>query len=108
MDPHIRSPKVAAVDLQEAVEQVFGRNGWQVEKISTSDRTAADLLISGHGQLYHAVVKGLAEGRADRATPLFAQALLEARRHASEGESPAVIIWVGKASRALAIKLRDF
>lgn len=106
VNPHI-APKFSDTHAEGVVQQLFGRSGWHVEKIAGSDG-GPDFLLSGHGKVYHVVLKALAEGRADRVTPLFAQALLEARRHAGKKHSPAVIFWVGSASSALIKRLRDF
>ncbi|MFT0174856.1 RpiR family transcriptional regulator [Paraburkholderia mimosarum] len=96
---------------RHAVYSLFESNGWQVQEDSENGKGGDFVLTSPHGQTYHAVLKALTEGRADRVIPLFSQALLESRVHANAkpGKShPAVLIWVGSASQALVTRLRDF
>ncbi|WP_235026073.1 RpiR family transcriptional regulator [Caballeronia arationis] len=67
------------------------------------------VLVDRDGHSFHAVLKSFNEGRPDRVTALFAQALLEARARAKKAHlRPAVLIWVASASRSLVERLIDF
>lgn len=96
---------------QDSVRSLFESRGWKVEEDRADGKGADFVLTSPHGERYHAVLKALTEGRADRVIPLFSQALLESRAHANarkEEVRPAVLLWVGVASQALVNKVRDF
>jgi hypothetical protein len=93
------------------VHSLFESTGWGVVEDREDGKGADFVLTSPHGQTYRAVLKAVTEGRADRVIPLFSQALLESRVHAkaqSDKSRPAVLLWVGSASKALVDKLKDF
>ncbi|MDN7177999.1 RpiR family transcriptional regulator [Caballeronia sp. SEWSISQ10-4 2] len=92
-----------------AFRELFEDTGWRMSVAAGSDHPEDILLSSDHGQAYYAVLKSFNEGRSDRVTALFAQALLEARVRAKKSHvRPAVLIWVGSASRSLVERLVDF
>lgn len=96
---------------RQSVYTLFERNGWEVMETRGDGKSADFILSSPRGQTYHTVLKTLTEGRADRAIPLFSQALLESRAYANAGQDqsrPAVILWMGFASHTLVRKLVDF
>lgn len=96
---------------RSSVHSLFESKGWKVEEAGEDGKAGDFVLTSPRGEAYHAVLKALTEGRADRAIPLFSQALLESRAHANarqEKSRPAVLLWVGSASQTLVNKLRDF
>jgi hypothetical protein len=100
-------PECLALD---AVRTLFEEaDGWSIREMVGPDH-AGDIILSGdHGQTYLAVLKAFNEGRADRVTAFFAQALLEARAHAKKYKMrPAILIWVGSASPSLIKRLVDF
>ncbi|WP_321817076.1 MULTISPECIES: RpiR family transcriptional regulator [unclassified Paraburkholderia] len=107
IDPH-HSHRAAGQMALSAVHSLFRGKGWEVEKDVGEGEDL--VLTSPHGQTYFVQLKAISEGRADRVIPLFSQALLESRVHANEWEKarPAVILWVGSASKVLIDKLRDF
>ncbi|WP_414440348.1 helix-turn-helix domain-containing protein [Burkholderia sp. 22PA0106] len=109
-DPHF-STRAADRLASHSVHTLFESNGWEVIEASGDSKGADFILTSPRGQTYHAVLKALTEGRADRAIPLFSQALLESRAYANarhDRSRPAVILWVGAASPALVKKLVSF
>ena len=93
-----------------AFRELFEDTGWTLKVPAASGPQTKDiLLVDKEGQSYHAVLKSLHEGRPDRVTALFAQALLEARTRARKARvRPAVLIWVSSASRSLTDRLVDF
>lgn len=94
-----------------SVHSLFQRHGWVVREKGEDGKGLDFILTSPLGETYHVVLKALTEGRADRAIPLFSQALLESRARANAGQGgsrPAVILWVGIASPALIKKLVSF
>lgn len=93
-----------------AFRELFEDMGWTIKVPAGSDPQTEDiLLVDKEGQSYHAVLKSFNEGRPDRLIALFAQALLEARTRARKARArPAVLIWVGRASRSLVDRLVDF
>jgi hypothetical protein len=96
---------------RHSVNALFQSQGWDVLEKGEDGKSADFILTSPRGQTYHVVLKALTEGRADRAIPLFSQALLESRARANgrqDRSRPAVILWVGVASHALIRKLVDF
>ena len=96
---------------RQAVHALFRRQRWDVVEKGEDGKGADFILTSPRGKTYHVVLKALTEGRADRAIPLFSQALLESRTRANgrhDRSRPAVILWVGAASQALIRKLVDF
>lgn len=96
---------------RHSVHALFQSQGWEVLETGEDGKGGDFILTSPRGQAYYVVLKALTEGRADRAIPLFAQALLESRARASgrhDRSRPAVILWVGAASQALVRKLVDF
>jgi hypothetical protein len=92
-----------------AFRDLFENTEWKMTLPAGPDHTE-DIVLSGkQGQTYHAVLKSFNEGRPDRVTALFAQALLEARTRARKAHiHPAVLIWVSSASRSLVKRLVDF
>lgn len=90
---------------------LFESNGWRVIEVCGDGKGTDLILTSPSAQTYYAVLKALPEGRADRAIPLFSQALLESRAHANARQDqlrPAVILWVRDASQPLVRKLVSF
>ncbi|PYE26140.1 hypothetical protein C7410_10356 [Paraburkholderia silvatlantica] len=93
----------------DAVRTAFGDAGWQVREVNGPDYAVDVVLSSDHGQTYHAVLKAFSEGRPDRVTASFAQALLESRSYAKRQHvRPAVLIWVGSATPSLIKRLVEF
>lgn len=96
---------------RHSVHSLFQSQGWDVVEKGEDGKGADFILTSPRGQTYHVVLKALTEGRADRAIPLFSQALLESRARANARQDrsrPAVVLWVGIASPALIKKLVSF
>lgn len=92
-----------------AFRELFEDTGWKMTLPEGADNTENVVLVGEDGQSYHAVLKSFSEGRPDRVTALFAQALLEARARARKAHlRPAVLIWVTSASRSLVDRLIDF
>ncbi|AXF24600.1 RpiR family transcriptional regulator [Burkholderia pyrrocinia] len=84
-------------------------DGWSVTEITGSDHVGDVIVANDQGTSYLAVLKAFNEGRADRVTAFFAQALLEARTHAErQGMRPAILIWVGSVSPSLINRLVEF
>jgi hypothetical protein len=98
----------AASTAEDAFVDVFREIGWRPVQ---SGGEHGDLVISDPSGQAHffAVIKSSPEGRPDRVTALFAQALLESRLVARENRGqPAVLIWVKTASPSLIDRLSDF
>ncbi|WP_250482198.1 RpiR family transcriptional regulator [Caballeronia sp. GACF5] len=92
-----------------AFRELFEGSDWKIRLPEGADSTEDVVLVDGDGHRYHAVLKSFNEGRPDRVTALFAQALLEARGRAKKAHlHPAVLIWVTSASRSLIERLIDF
>ncbi|MEM5406353.1 helix-turn-helix domain-containing protein [Paraburkholderia unamae] len=93
---------------EDAFQNAFADINWQVS--STHSDHHGDLIITApDGHVYFAMLKFSTEGRPDRVTALFAQALLEARVVARQHHGrPAALIWVKTASPSLIKRLRDF
>lgn len=107
MEP--RLPETIGRRATDAFLALFEPLGWEVAKIEGPDDGPDLQLTNKFGHTYHAVVKASNEGRADRVTALFAQALLEARAHAKENQTrPAVLIWVGSVTPSLLNRLHQF
>ncbi|UVE69242.1 helix-turn-helix domain-containing protein [Burkholderia pyrrocinia] len=94
----------------DAFRTLFEKDdGWRVMEVTGADRGGDLVLSNDRGQTYLAVLKTFNEGRADRVTALFAQALLEARAYAKQQKMrPAILIWVSRASPSLISRLVDF
>lgn len=108
MEPNIQASTTERRAI-DAVRSLFQDTGWTVKEETTADRSEDLVLTNPHGRAYHVVLKAFAEGRSDRVTPSFAQALLEARLRAkSEQLNPAVAIWVGTVTPHLVKRLVDF
>ncbi|TCG03636.1 RpiR family transcriptional regulator [Paraburkholderia steynii] len=105
--PHIASGQLESI-AQGALRSLFESNGWKVAEAAQADRVPDFVLSDRKGKTYHAVLKVSKEGRSDRITPLFAQALLEARAHAQKSHRPAVIFWVEEATPSLLKRLQSF
>lgn len=104
-NPHVSTERRAI----DSVRTLFQDTGWTVEEEAQDDRGEDFVLTNPHGRAYHVVLKAFAEGRSDRVTASFAQALLEARMRAmSQQLNPAVVLWVGTATPLLVKRLVDF
>ncbi|KVE03999.1 hypothetical protein [Burkholderia anthina] len=104
------NPMPARIAL-DAFRTLFEKaDGWRVvEERAVPDHVGDLILSNGKGQTYVASLKAFNEGRADRVTALFAQALLEARAYAKRQKMrPAILIWVGSAPPSLIQRLADF
>ncbi|SAK90337.1 hypothetical protein AWB76_06544 [Caballeronia temeraria] len=92
-----------------AFRELFGSSDWEISLPEGADSAEDVVLVDGDDHRYHAVLKSFNEGRPDRVTALFAQALLEARGRAKKANfRPAVLIWVTTASRSLVERLIEF
>ncbi|MGU7771827.1 RpiR family transcriptional regulator [Burkholderia sp. MR1-5-21] len=101
------SPGRLALDAFRALFEKTG--GWRMTEVEGPDHGGDVILTSDRGRSYLAVIKTFNEGRADRVTAFFAQALLEARAHAKQHKiRPAILIWVGNASPSLIKRVVDF
>lgn len=98
----------AEQSAEHAFRNAFADINWQAS--ATDGNQHAELLITApDGRTYFAMLKHSTEGRPDRITALFAQALLEARVIARQHHGrPAVLIWVKTASPSLVKRLQDF
>ncbi|UIF89269.1 hypothetical protein [Cupriavidus sp. UYPR2.512] len=98
-----------ARQAHNAVRSLFQDTGWDVVEAKQPDHGEDFVLTNTHGQAYHAVLKTFTEGRSDRVTAFFAQALLEARSRAKKEQvRPAVLIWVNTLVPSLVNRLVDF
>lgn len=93
---------------EHAFQNAFADINWQTS--TTDGGRHGDLVITApDGRTFFAMVKSSTEGRPDRITALFAQALLEARFIARQHHGrPAVLVWVKTASPSLVKRLQDF
>ena len=105
MNPHLHEHSEHTAG--RAFMNAFAEIGWLPAE---GGGQRGDLIISDpHGRTYFAVVKSSTEGRPDRVTALFAQALLESRVVARQNQGqPAVLIWVRTVSPSLIKRLLDF
>ncbi len=96
-----------AVDTLHAV---FEGQGWQVDKDSTKRSPVGQLRIKRDARQFEVEIKAPPEGRTDRVLPLLAQAILEARTHASDspGTDPLAVIYLDDASEALLSQITQF
>ncbi len=95
---------------ESLVAALFKSGGWQVDARPDRHADGPDLIIRRGGQLFMVEIKGLAEGRADRALPLLALAILQAKAHSREvkGARPLAVLQVGHASPSLSKHVRSF
>jgi hypothetical protein len=106
MNPHLNRHR--AQSAEHVFRKAFDDIGWQTHE-PDGDQLADLVVTDPYGRTYIAVLKSSAEGRPDRVTAVFAQALLEARFIARRHQArPAVLIWVKTASSSLVRKLMDF
>lgn len=94
----------------EAFLKLFqGADGWAANTADGTSQAIDFVLTDDQGHRYAAVLKAFNEGRADRVTGAFAQALLEARKHAKDHHvRPAILIWAGSLSPTLINRLSTF
>jgi hypothetical protein len=92
------------------VADLLQSHGWKIKPSQHAAGSGADLILQRDGLRFVAEVKALGEGRADRALPLLALAILQARAHARElhGAAPLAVLWVERPSPNLASHLRAF
>ncbi|VWC78660.1 hypothetical protein BLA39750_01036 [Burkholderia lata] len=85
-------------------------DGWRLDPVGGADQVADIVLTDDQGQHYLAVLKAFKDGRADRVTGSFAQAVLEARKHAKKHCSmrPAILIWAANLSPSLINRISVF
>ncbi|MDK0996824.1 RpiR family transcriptional regulator [Burkholderia sp. OKR4-1] len=85
-------------------------DGWGIATVDEEADKAADFILTDdQGHRYVGVVKAFNNGRADYVTGAFAQAVLEARKHARDHHvRPAVLIWAGSLSPSLIDRLSAF
>lgn len=104
----VRNDDHSELSAIRAFQDAFGGIDWQVA--ATGGGHPCDLVIEApDGSTFLASLKSSSEGRPDRVTALFAQALLQARAIArQEHGRPAVLIWVKTASPSLIKRVQDF
>lgn len=97
-------------NAEDQVAQLFAAHGWRVSREPAARDYRPDLLLKKGSKAYIAEIKGLKDGRPDRAIPLLSQAILEAQAGAKEfpKAQPLAVLWVGDASRSLLQHIEAF
>jgi len=83
------------------------RAGWKVDRQPRREQHGPSLRVRRRGFTYAVAVKAGAEGRPDRLVPLFAQAVLEASRHAG-GATPMAVVAAPKVAPRTADQILRF
>ena len=79
----LKSATYTEAQYLELLVELFGEEGWQVNRDAMFVDTGADLVISRGDLCYAVALKISSEGRRDRLIALFSQAILEARAAAA-------------------------
>lgn len=107
----LRSNVSAEKLASDAFRKLFREaDGWRLATAEGADQSVDFILTDDQGRHYLAVLKAFKEGRADRITGAFAQAVLEARKHAKDHHDmrPAILIWARTVSPSLINRLSAF